>query len=125
MSTNHEWGEYNINFVFIERFLWKADALECQLAPVLHSLWPWLLMDEALMLGALQLLCVYTANFPAGKEKDEQILCAPISITPKFHFITVTETLIGYKLSISLSTWVFRCCIYLLLVFCDHFLWRL
>lgn len=44
----------------------KAAALECQLAPVLHSLWPWLLMDDALMHGALQLLCVYTANFPAA-----------------------------------------------------------
>ncbi|KAM9308326.1 rotatin [Gastrophryne carolinensis] len=44
----------------------KAAALECQLAMVLHSLWPWLLMDETLMQGALQLLCVYTANFPAG-----------------------------------------------------------
>ncbi|XP_072267604.1 rotatin isoform X2 [Pyxicephalus adspersus] len=44
----------------------KAAALECQLAPVLHSLWPWLLMDDALIHSALQLLCVYTANFPAA-----------------------------------------------------------
>lgn len=99
----------------------KAAALECQLAPVLHSLWPWLLMDDALMHGALQLLCVYTANFAAGKEKDEHILCSPISITPKFHFITVTERLIGYKLSISLSAWVFRCSIYLLRYICKCF----
>ncbi|KAG8571357.1 hypothetical protein GDO81_011612 [Engystomops pustulosus] len=44
----------------------KAAALECQLAPVLCSLWPWLLMDDTLIQGALQLLCVYTANFPAA-----------------------------------------------------------
>ncbi|KAM4704998.1 rotatin [Rhinophrynus dorsalis] len=44
----------------------KAAALESQFTPVLHSLWPWLLMDDALMLDALQLLCVYTANFPAA-----------------------------------------------------------
>ncbi|XP_075069347.1 rotatin [Mixophyes fleayi] len=44
----------------------KAVALESQFAPVLHSLWPWLLIDETLMRGALQLLCVYTANFPAA-----------------------------------------------------------
>ncbi|XP_056377432.1 rotatin [Hyla sarda] len=44
----------------------KAAALESQLVPVLHSLWPWLLMDDTLMQGALQVLCVYTANFPAA-----------------------------------------------------------
>ncbi|XP_063779458.1 rotatin isoform X2 [Pseudophryne corroboree] len=44
----------------------KTAALESQFASVLHSLWPWLLMDDTLMQGALQLLCVYTANFPAA-----------------------------------------------------------
>nr|KAF6472386.1 rotatin [Molossus molossus] len=44
----------------------KEAALEAHLAPVLHSLWPWLLVDDSLMQTALQLLCVYTANFPAG-----------------------------------------------------------
>ncbi|KAM3929425.1 rotatin [Leptodactylus fuscus] len=44
----------------------KAAALESQFVPVLYSLWPWLLMDDTLMQGALQLLCVYTANFPAA-----------------------------------------------------------
>ncbi|XP_031297616.2 rotatin isoform X1 [Camelus dromedarius] len=44
----------------------KEAALEAHLVPVLHSLWPWLLMDDSLMQVALQLLCVYTANFPSG-----------------------------------------------------------
>ncbi|XP_008562647.1 PREDICTED: rotatin [Galeopterus variegatus] len=44
----------------------KAAALEAHLVPVLHSLWPWLLMDDSLMQIALQLLCVYTAHFPHG-----------------------------------------------------------
>ncbi|XP_066208687.1 rotatin isoform X2 [Saccopteryx leptura] len=44
----------------------KEAAREAQLAPVLHALWPWLLMDDSLMQVALQLLCVYTANFPKG-----------------------------------------------------------
>ncbi|XP_022369468.1 rotatin [Enhydra lutris kenyoni] len=44
----------------------KEAALEAHLVPVLHSLWPWLLMDDSLMQIALQLLCVYTANFPNG-----------------------------------------------------------
>uniref|UniRef100_A0A2K6FX39 Rotatin n=1 Tax=Propithecus coquereli TaxID=379532 RepID=A0A2K6FX39_PROCO len=44
----------------------KEAALEAHLVPVLHSLWPWLLMDDSLMQTALQLLCVYTANFPNG-----------------------------------------------------------
>ncbi|XP_030068547.1 rotatin [Microcaecilia unicolor] len=44
----------------------KAVALEVHLVPVLHSLWPWLLMDDVLMQAALQLLCVYTAGFPAA-----------------------------------------------------------
>ncbi|XP_054984156.1 rotatin isoform X2 [Sorex araneus] len=44
----------------------KEAALQAHLVPVLHSLWPWLLMDDSLMQTALQLLCVYTANFPNG-----------------------------------------------------------
>uniref|UniRef100_A0A8C0WXA4 Rotatin n=1 Tax=Castor canadensis TaxID=51338 RepID=A0A8C0WXA4_CASCN len=44
----------------------KEAALGAHLVPVLHSLWPWLLMDDSLMQIALQLLCVYTANFPNG-----------------------------------------------------------
>lgn len=48
-------------------FLLQEAALEAHLVPVLHSLWPWLLMDDSLMQTALQLLCVYTANFPNGK----------------------------------------------------------
>ncbi|XP_075441560.1 rotatin isoform X4 [Ascaphus truei] len=44
----------------------KVAALESQFVPVLHSLWPWLLMDDTLMQAALQLLCVYTADFPAA-----------------------------------------------------------
>ncbi|XP_036891579.1 rotatin [Sturnira hondurensis] len=44
----------------------KEAALEAHLVPVLHSLWPWLLVDDSLMQTALRLLCVYTANFPNG-----------------------------------------------------------
>ncbi|XP_060030017.1 rotatin isoform X2 [Erinaceus europaeus] len=44
----------------------KEAALEAHLVPVLHSLWPWLLLEDSLMQTALQLLCVYTANFPNG-----------------------------------------------------------
>lgn len=48
-------------------FLKQVAAFEAHLVPVLHSLWPWLLMEDSLMQIALQLLCVYTANFPTGK----------------------------------------------------------
>lgn len=44
----------------------QEAALHAHLVPVLHTLWPWLLMDDLLMQTALQLLCVYTANFPNG-----------------------------------------------------------
>ncbi|XP_045706221.1 rotatin isoform X2 [Phyllostomus hastatus] len=44
----------------------KEAARAAHLAPVLHALWPWLLMDDSLMQVALQLLCVYTAKFPSG-----------------------------------------------------------
>ncbi|XP_019380164.1 PREDICTED: rotatin isoform X1 [Gavialis gangeticus] len=44
----------------------KAVALKAHLVPVLHCLWPWFLMDDSLMQIGLHLLCVYTANHPAG-----------------------------------------------------------
>ncbi|XP_060100048.1 rotatin isoform X2 [Heteronotia binoei] len=44
----------------------KAAALGTQLVSVLHSMWPWLLMDDSLMQTTLHLLCVYTANYPSG-----------------------------------------------------------
>ncbi|XP_043395868.1 rotatin isoform X13 [Chelonia mydas] len=44
----------------------KVAALEAHLVPVLHSLWPWFIMDDSLMQIALHLLCVYTANYPTG-----------------------------------------------------------
>uniref|UniRef100_H0XCE5 Rotatin n=1 Tax=Otolemur garnettii TaxID=30611 RepID=H0XCE5_OTOGA len=44
----------------------KEAAHDAHLVPVLHALWPWLLMDDSLMQTALQLLCVYTASFPSG-----------------------------------------------------------
>ncbi|KAM6217574.1 rotatin [Rhynchocyon petersi] len=53
----------------------KEAALEAHLVPVLHSLWPWLLMDDSLMQAALQLLCVYTANYPSACSS----LCWPSS----------------------------------------------
>ncbi|NWU92825.1 RTTN protein, partial [Upupa epops] len=44
----------------------KMAALKAHLVPVLHSLWPWLLLDDSSMQVSLHLLCVYTANYPAG-----------------------------------------------------------
>uniref|UniRef100_A0A7M4EF81 Rotatin n=1 Tax=Crocodylus porosus TaxID=8502 RepID=A0A7M4EF81_CROPO len=44
----------------------KVIALEAHLVPLLHCLWPWFLMDDSLMQIGLHLLCVYTANHPAG-----------------------------------------------------------
>ncbi|NXP27460.1 RTTN protein, partial [Scytalopus superciliaris] len=44
----------------------KMAALKAHLVPVLHSLWPWFLTDDSSMQTALHLLCVYTANYPAG-----------------------------------------------------------
>ncbi|NWU68884.1 RTTN protein, partial [Pterocles burchelli] len=44
----------------------KIAALKAHLVPVLHSLWPWFLIDDSSMQIALHLLCVYTANYPAG-----------------------------------------------------------
>ncbi|NWX99551.1 RTTN protein, partial [Nothoprocta ornata] len=44
----------------------KMAALQAHLVPVLHSLWPWFLLDDSSMQTALHLLCVYTADYPAG-----------------------------------------------------------
>ncbi|XP_071411007.1 rotatin isoform X4 [Pithys albifrons albifrons] len=44
----------------------KMAALKAHLVPVLHSLWPWFLADDSSMQIALHLLCMYTANYPAG-----------------------------------------------------------
>ncbi|KFO77963.1 Rotatin, partial [Cuculus canorus] len=44
----------------------KMAALKAHLVPVLHSLWLWFLIDDDAMQIALHLLCVYTANYPAG-----------------------------------------------------------
>ncbi|XP_071660387.1 rotatin isoform X2 [Patagioenas fasciata] len=44
----------------------KMAALKTHLIPVLHSLWSWFLTDNLSMQIALHLLCVYTANYPAG-----------------------------------------------------------
>uniref|UniRef100_A0A4W3H9F4 Rotatin n=1 Tax=Callorhinchus milii TaxID=7868 RepID=A0A4W3H9F4_CALMI len=43
----------------------KVAASDAHLVSVVHSLWPWFLMDDQLLLTALQLLCVYTANLSA------------------------------------------------------------
>ncbi|XP_060630977.2 rotatin isoform X2 [Anolis sagrei] len=51
---------------FFQNETCKAAALGTHLIFVLHSLWPWLLMDDSLMQTTLHLLCVYTANFPLG-----------------------------------------------------------
>ncbi|XP_047684263.1 rotatin isoform X1 [Prionailurus viverrinus] len=58
----------------------KEAALEAHLVPVLHSLWPWLLMDDSLMQIALQLLCVYTANFPNGCSSLCWSSCGPYPV---------------------------------------------
>ncbi|NXH11220.1 RTTN protein, partial [Bucco capensis] len=44
----------------------KVAAHKAHLIPVLHSLWPWFVIDDFSMQIALHLLCVYTANYPAG-----------------------------------------------------------
>uniref|UniRef100_A0A669P618 Rotatin n=1 Tax=Phasianus colchicus TaxID=9054 RepID=A0A669P618_PHACC len=44
----------------------KMAALKAHLVPVLHLLWPWLLIDDSSMEIALRLLCVYTAYYPPG-----------------------------------------------------------
>eukprot|EP00062_Callorhinchus_milii_P004072 gi/632942735/ref/XP_007886571.1/ PREDICTED: rotatin [Callorhinchus milii] len=44
----------------------KVAASDAHLVSVVHSLWPWFLMDDQLLLTALQLLCVYTANLSAS-----------------------------------------------------------
>lgn len=55
----------------------KAAALEVHLVPILHSLWPWILMDDPLMQAVLHLLCVYTADYPAG---CASLCCAVASV---------------------------------------------
>uniref|UniRef100_A0A5F8GAE1 Rotatin n=1 Tax=Monodelphis domestica TaxID=13616 RepID=A0A5F8GAE1_MONDO len=45
---------------------YKAAALRAHFVPLIHAFWPWFLLDDSLMKVVLQLLCVYTANFPAG-----------------------------------------------------------
>ncbi|XP_078396167.1 rotatin isoform X2 [Cetorhinus maximus] len=44
----------------------KVAASDAHLVSAVYSLWPWFLMDDTLMLAALKLLCVYTANVPAS-----------------------------------------------------------
>ncbi|NXN22206.1 RTTN protein, partial [Nycticryphes semicollaris] len=44
----------------------KMAALKAHLVPVLHSLWPWFLIDDSSLHIALHLLCVYTADCPEG-----------------------------------------------------------
>ncbi|NXE81574.1 RTTN protein, partial [Cochlearius cochlearius] len=44
----------------------KMSARKAHLVPLLYSLWPWFLTDDDSMQIALHLLCVYTANYPAG-----------------------------------------------------------
>ncbi|XP_047424746.1 rotatin [Mugil cephalus] len=40
----------------------KVAATDARLTPALYALWPWLLLDDATMEAALELLCVYTAD---------------------------------------------------------------
>ncbi|XP_076014272.1 rotatin [Genypterus blacodes] len=40
----------------------KVAATDACLTQALYALWPWLLLDDASMEAALELLCVYTAN---------------------------------------------------------------
>ncbi|XP_072426766.1 rotatin isoform X3 [Chiloscyllium punctatum] len=44
----------------------KVVASDAHLGSAIYRLWPWFLMDDMLMLAALKLLCVYTANLPAS-----------------------------------------------------------
>ncbi|XP_048451707.1 rotatin [Rhincodon typus] len=44
----------------------KVAASDAHLVSAIYSLWPWFLMDDKLILAALKLLCVYTANLPAS-----------------------------------------------------------
>uniref|UniRef100_A0A7M4EGZ4 Rotatin n=1 Tax=Crocodylus porosus TaxID=8502 RepID=A0A7M4EGZ4_CROPO len=46
--------------------LYRNEECKAHLVPLLHCLWPWFLMDDSLMQIGLHLLCVYTANHPAG-----------------------------------------------------------
>ncbi|XP_054840962.1 rotatin [Eublepharis macularius] len=70
----------------------KAVALGSHLMSVMHSLWPWLLMDDSLMQTTLHLLCVYTANYPPGCS----LLCtANAGLSPHQ---TVQRTAVGNSL---------------------------
>nr|XP_057915387.1 rotatin isoform X2 [Doryrhamphus excisus] len=44
----------------------KSAARDARLTLVIHSLWPWLLLDDPVMEAVLELLCVYTADCPAA-----------------------------------------------------------
>ncbi|XP_059501989.1 rotatin isoform X2 [Stegostoma tigrinum] len=44
----------------------KVAASNAHLVTAIYSLWPWFLMDDKLILAALKLLCVYTANLPTS-----------------------------------------------------------
>ncbi|XP_060717775.1 rotatin isoform X2 [Tachysurus vachellii] len=44
----------------------KEVATDLKLSSVVLSLWPWLLLNDASMMAALELLCVYTANCAAA-----------------------------------------------------------
>lgn len=46
-------------------------ATELRLAAVLLALWPWFLLDDLTMTAALELLCVYTANYTAGQSSEK------------------------------------------------------
>ncbi|XP_069476880.1 rotatin [Ambystoma mexicanum] len=87
----------------------KASALESHLVSILHCLWPWLLMDDSLMLAALQLLCVYTADYPAG---CVSLCCAnaPVNFLPSSQRNTTSNSLmynivkLASQLSVDSST---------------------
>ncbi|KAJ3611170.1 hypothetical protein NHX12_021186, partial [Muraenolepis orangiensis] len=44
----------------------KVAAVDARLPGALHALWPWLLLDDAVMEASLELLCVYTAGCSAA-----------------------------------------------------------
>lgn len=52
-------------------FSLQAVATELRLAAVLLALWPWFLLDDLTMTAALELLCVYTANYTAGQSSKK------------------------------------------------------
>ncbi|XP_054621802.1 rotatin isoform X2 [Dunckerocampus dactyliophorus] len=44
----------------------KLVARDARFTLVIHTLWPWLLLDDPVMEAVLELLCVYTADCPAA-----------------------------------------------------------